>query len=346
MSTNATIASLPAELIAEIFTRFQHKKCFYDLCRFALVCRSWRELAQQALFSAPFLHDESRAKAWLEAPARYRYHVNFLYVHLRNDVLQSEVQEACHGLESLDLIVPIDFDGGFKWLAGQQANSLKSLRIACPELFPEADHPLQLRVHHLNLLVNHGVTLEPHQINTILRSSRESLVSLELKFYGHTTTVTRLRDFFAAERFNSLRHLTLCGRRLNGMNDSIVMLVPLLPALESLTLESFDPASVAAVGASATAGLKTLTLGHEISWDFVPEKLPQDKIPLPFLAEILRILRLPNLAGLRRLSLPWPTQSDFLNEEGLALLEECKMRSISFLSRSGYLTRDMVAGSA
>ncbi|KAL8290365.1 hypothetical protein RQP46_002623 [Phenoliferia psychrophenolica] len=186
-----------------------------------------------------------------------------MYLYVSDPVLRSAVQEACPGLRSLDLIV--ESDGGYEWLSGQQAKSLKSLRMACPEGLPKADRPLPLRLSHLHLLINHNVTLLTYQIQTLLYSSRKSLISLELNFCGRKTSSTRLRAFFATETFSNLRHpkISVDEDAEKSNHRLISSFIPLFPALESLILDSYDSASLTAIGVSATAGLKSLTLGHE-----------------------------------------------------------------------------------
>ncbi|KAL8277294.1 hypothetical protein RQP46_010247 [Phenoliferia psychrophenolica] len=58
--------------------------------------------------------------------------------------------------------------------------------------------------------------------------------------------------------------------------------------------------------------------------------------------ELLSILKLPNLVGIRRLEIPKVQKDNLAGEAGLALLDECEERSISLLCRYGWLTRDMM----
>ncbi|KAL8290647.1 hypothetical protein RQP46_002905 [Phenoliferia psychrophenolica] len=347
MSTNATIASLPAELIAEVFTHFQHGLYFTDLCKFALVCRSWRDLAQQALYSVLYLSlVEPRTRAWLESPARTRYHCKTLNLTQYDSIMASEVREALRGVRSLDFMW--QDDDGYEWLCGLQTTSLTSLRIASPEKFPTtASPPLQLSLRHLDLCIiddyfGTKTRLRPNQISTIFSSSRETLLTLRLNSLGTKINAKNLIDYFTKETFENLHTLIFLE------NGSTIKLWPkffaLFPSLATFEISDFDEKSIAAVAASATAGLSSLTFGHEIesymkNWNFTP-------FDAPLLVELLHILRLPNLAGLRRLTFRTSRQAEFETEEGLAVLDECKKRSITLLCRSGYLTRDMVRGSA
>ncbi|KAL8290510.1 hypothetical protein RQP46_002768 [Phenoliferia psychrophenolica] len=88
----AGIASLPAELLADVFGCFQRKGIFKDLGNFALVCKDWQELAQHALFSVLFLTERTkhRATAWLNSPARERYRVIGLTYRTLDPVMESE----------------------------------------------------------------------------------------------------------------------------------------------------------------------------------------------------------------------------------------------------------------
>ncbi|KAL8287608.1 hypothetical protein RQP46_003466 [Phenoliferia psychrophenolica] len=56
------------------------------------------------------------------------------------------------------------------------------------------------------------------------------------------------------------------------------------------------------------------------------------------LTELLRIIRLPNLASLRHLNLPGLQKPELSNPYGVALLEECEDRTIVFRCRYGYMT--------
>ncbi|KAL8277341.1 hypothetical protein RQP46_010294 [Phenoliferia psychrophenolica] len=55
------------------------------------------------------------------------------------------------------------------------------------------------------------------------------------------------------------------------------------------------------------------------------------------LQELLKVVKLSNLEGLRRLEMLAVSQDDLAGEAGLALLDECEKRSISVLSGSGYM---------
>ncbi|KAL8277295.1 hypothetical protein RQP46_010248 [Phenoliferia psychrophenolica] len=111
-------------------------------------------------------------------------------------------------------------------------------------------------------------------------------------------------------------------------------LLPSFPPLLTLELNGHaidggTVESVAAVGASVVATLRNLI--------FTKIKMDEDE-----LAELLRIIKLPNLAGLRRLEISMTPKDAFAGKAGLALLDECEKRSISLLCRYGWLTRDMM----
>ncbi|KAL8277033.1 hypothetical protein RQP46_010567 [Phenoliferia psychrophenolica] len=83
-------------------------------------------------------------------------------------------------------------------------------------------------------------------------------------------------------------------------------------------------ASVGAVGASVVATLQNLV--------FTKIEMDEDE-----LAALLRLIKLPNLAGLRRLEIAAVSKDELAGETGLALLDECEERSISLLCRYGWL---------
>lgn len=130
MSTNpATIASLPPELLGELFGCFQCSFVFAHLARFALVCRAWREPAQQALFSVLFLGGNSQPIAYLNSPAKQRYRVKSLVLHCLDPVTESELRDVCPDLRSLDLELPFrTSDDGYRWLVGERATGASASR--------------------------------------------------------------------------------------------------------------------------------------------------------------------------------------------------------------------------
>lgn len=138
----ATVASLIPELLSEVFSCFSglypSGSLRYQLCSFSLVCRAWREPAQHALFGNLDLCAMS-AEAWLQSPARTRYHVKGLSYSCEEHSDPStfvKVQAACAGLSSLILKGKLP-DGGYSWLGGQEASSKsvrKQIKLSIPDI--------------------------------------------------------------------------------------------------------------------------------------------------------------------------------------------------------------------
>lgn len=115
----ATIDSLAPELLDEIFGHLSVD--YLDLLSWSyllhasLVCRSWRDPAQRALFWTVVLHGEDQGEAWLKSPARLRYQTKKLGMRsFGRKALPKAILEACPDLWSLSLGDSID--GGCGWL--------------------------------------------------------------------------------------------------------------------------------------------------------------------------------------------------------------------------------------
>ncbi|KAL8277005.1 hypothetical protein RQP46_010539 [Phenoliferia psychrophenolica] len=169
----------------------------------------------------------------------------------------------------------------------------------------------------------------------IVSLARHSLVSVSFECLD-VYTATALIECFAEKPFPLVRHLVLDQRHRHqpyGVVDQPYgvdlwpQIMAAFPAL--VTLEIANPMRqtvdfVAAVGASVVATLQNLI--------FTSIKMEEITI-----AELLRVIKLPNLAGVHRLEIPMTSKDDFVGEAGLALLDECEKRSISLLCRYGYL---------
>ncbi|KAL8290643.1 hypothetical protein RQP46_002901 [Phenoliferia psychrophenolica] len=134
MHVPATIISLPTEILDTIFECLQSKeakKDYEDLSPLSLVCRSWREPAQRALFTVLVMSD-TRALRWLASPARTRYHVKSLsFEYSSGPRLEALVREACPRLSAASFGHSHGFiwKGGYDWCATDQAADIKSLRL-------------------------------------------------------------------------------------------------------------------------------------------------------------------------------------------------------------------------
>ncbi|KAL8277332.1 hypothetical protein RQP46_010285 [Phenoliferia psychrophenolica] len=137
-----------------------------------------------------------------------------------------------------------------------------------------------------------------------------------------------LANYFAIEQFPLVRHLILdCVSEY----DFWPVLIRSFPAL--VTLEIADQAyfeqytsrmSVVAVGASALPTLQNLIFDSRWMDEYA-------------LLDLNRIIKFPNLEGLRRIEMVMVSKEELAGATGLALLDECKERSISLLCRYGWL---------
>ncbi|KAL8280053.1 hypothetical protein RQP46_007634 [Phenoliferia psychrophenolica] len=133
-----------------------------------------------------------------------------------------------------------------------------------------------------------------------------------------------LLDVLAKATFPLVRHLVLDDSTEFDVWPNVIGHFPSLITLEIMDHTGDDTAeSLFAVGASVPATLQNLLL-NSFRGD--------DSIIL-----LLRIIKLPNLAGLHRIEVPMTPKSAFENVAGLALLDECEERSITLLCRYGYV---------
>ncbi|KAL8290559.1 hypothetical protein RQP46_002817 [Phenoliferia psychrophenolica] len=336
--SNSLAATLPPELLNEICGYFQTASSFSNLCAFSLVCRAWRGSAQEALFGVVFLFSDMRIQAYLKSSARPRYHLKGLYGSSINPKLEAKVRAACPavGLSSLDYDSPTC--EGHIWCASAQASGLKYVKVWDLHSFPIAAQPIPLRLRHLSLFLSNFHEHHPLQIRSILHYSCESLTTLELTSLGSETTAINLAGFFSAMNFDRVQHLIFAQ---NGPTLNIwPYFIASFSSLKTLEIRAYDKATVAAVGASAPAGLESLSLGGELDSIHKRATTSFSGVNLLLLFELLRVLRLPNLASLRRLAFPAAPASAFENAEGNALLEECEDRAISVFCQSGCLKDD------
>ncbi|KAL8279960.1 hypothetical protein RQP46_007541 [Phenoliferia psychrophenolica] len=308
--------SLPIELLADIFEACGQG----DLARHALVCRTWWKPAQQALFGIVELGGEASARAWLRSPARARHTTRTLELDVSSGSYLStgtaaKVLQACPYLRSLS-VNSANPDNMYAWSSSAPSSSLQSLAIGWPEFFPmDADHPpLTHRLRRLTL--NAGDQIDPRQIHQILISSKETLVQLELTSARSGTTLTRLADFFTLEVFANVRSLVLVNADAYSSWPALIASLPNLTSLEVRHL--YGQEGITAVGLSATTGIEDLSLSMRSFYE--PSTLKK----------LRNMIKLPNLAGLRRLrlNLVGASWAAFDEPVGRALRKECEKRDI------------------
>ncbi|KAL8277018.1 hypothetical protein RQP46_010552 [Phenoliferia psychrophenolica] len=144
-------------------------------------------------------------------------------------------------------------------------------------------------------------------------------------------SATELVESFADEPFPLVRHLVLIDSQGFDLWPTLIDSFSSLVTLEILDtlLQDTSKESVVTVGASVVATLQNLI--------FVSAGMDEQTM-----RELLRVIQLPNLAGLRRLEIPMVSKDELAGETGLALLDECEERSIVLRCRYGYLTRDIM----
>ncbi|KAL8277019.1 hypothetical protein RQP46_010553 [Phenoliferia psychrophenolica] len=198
---------------------------------------------------------------------------------------------------------------------------LSSLDLIYPVYFPNDPGPLTARnLRHLDLL------LAPYEdsFEAIFSPSRQSLLSIcpgSLRNIGPAIV-----EYFAEMPFPLVRHLALdCSQGIEFW-PKLILSFQSLATLEIYQAQIQDTAkeAVAAVGASVVATLQNLI--------FTSIKMDE-----AIIAELLRLIKLPNLAGLRRLEIPMVSKDELAGETGLALVDKCEERSISLLCRYGWL---------
>ncbi|KAL8277296.1 hypothetical protein RQP46_010249 [Phenoliferia psychrophenolica] len=220
-------------------------------------------------------------------------------------------------------------DGGYEWCRSVHAEGLVSLLLAYPDNFPINAGPINTpNLRHLSVFVNIKVVSWSKSIFSPTHHYLESLTLERLDDECAPALIACL----SAKPFPLVRHLVL--EDATGYKFWPTLL-PSFPSL--LTLEILGPPygngtveeSVTAVGASVVATLQNLVFTY----------LTMEEAAM---AELLRVIKLPHLAGLRRIEIPMVSKDKLAGEAGLALLDECEKRSISLLCRYGWLTRGLM----
>lgn len=183
---------------------------------------------------------------------------------------------------------------------------MKHLSVLLSYPFPPSETPLTVKLESQNISISSSYALDEHTISTILGSSADTFTTLSLsKFYGSTTD--NITALLTKTPFLHLR--TLDFYELTGSETSWTRLLCALPTLTTLKIRWIDFTAYALIGASATAKLETIAIsGYNL-----------DEATLE---ELLRVIRLPALQGLRHLEYPWHWDKAVLaGRAGLALLE-------------------------
>ncbi|KAL8277345.1 hypothetical protein RQP46_010298 [Phenoliferia psychrophenolica] len=237
--------------------------------------------------------------------------------------LPMAVLEACPDLESLSL--NYSTDGGYAWCTSPHIQGLKYLSVSNPEFFGDTFAPLASQ--KLSHLVIHAY-LSVEDVEWMLNPPRKFLSTVRLVELRTSPTTTRLVNFFSEKSFPFVRHLILDSSRAYDLWPKLLAsLSSLITLTISERMNEWTTAkdSIIALGVSATATLQNLVFESTALDDRC-------------LSELLRVIKLPNLEGLRRIEIPMVVRDELASETGRALLEECEKRSISLLSRYGYMS--------
>ncbi|KAL8277347.1 hypothetical protein RQP46_010300 [Phenoliferia psychrophenolica] len=212
----------------------------------------------------------------------------------------------------------------------QSLHRLTSLSLYQIRNFPVSAGPLA--THNLRHLNMYCIESDPALLETILLPSRHSLHSLCLEGVEPSSASTFVESLTKAS-FPLLRHLTLQGSE--SFNVWSQLIGDNFPSL--VTIEFKDaPRQIATVVVAPLVNSPPALRNHvlsdwRINWD-------QDGMK-----ELLRIVKVLKIEGLCRMEVNRLSKDDVVAcDAGLALLDECKERSISLLCRYGYLTRDMM----
>lgn len=185
--------------------------------------------------------------------------------------------------------------------------------------FPPSAAPVSCRLESLTLSLSNSIHKNAYE--SVFLPSRHTLRHLRLHTWGDDA-VEALVSFLATTSLTSLRALEIT--QIQPYNISM-RIFSVLPSLESLTLENVLLRQVLESLATAhTSTIKVLTIVKA-------KRLP---LELPLFPQVLC---LPVFAGVRQLSLPGVRKFELEGLEGIALLEECEKRDISFCCQYGYL---------
>ncbi|KAL8290182.1 hypothetical protein RQP46_003121 [Phenoliferia psychrophenolica] len=324
--SRATAVTLPTELLEEIFELAASLKRATSLARFALVCRTWRQPAQRALFTNVILKSGRAARNWLACPARSRYRTKHLqFGQWALIPLGLEVLEAAPSAISLTLTVIFDpRHSGYTYCTSVQGAGLKKLSLRTPGALPSDPKPFTCRLRYLELY--HTNTVYQSNYQFILLPSRDTLETLHL-----IGDISDLTDYVAsAGPFPKVKHLILDEISSHVCLNTLVTSFPSLARLDIST--HLPPIVLAAFQATAAGALRDLTLRLENAvWTEATFESLLRAFDLPFFSTVTCV----HLASLGKVDLASTTS-------GMALLEECEKRSISLECRYGYLTTDMI----
>ncbi|KAL8277988.1 hypothetical protein RQP46_009620 [Phenoliferia psychrophenolica] len=310
--------SLPTELLEDIFEYAAGFKRSTSLGRFALVCRTWRQPAQRALFTTVVLKSGRQARGWLASPLREHYRAKHFEFGLWTSIsLGGAVLEAAPGA-SLTLNHSLDnTQSAYHLVTSPQAAGLQRLCLRWLAFFPTHAVPLTCRLRHLEMpssSYTHTFTFR-----SILHPSRDTLETLNLTGGDLTALIQTLAVIGPFHRVN---HLIL------GNVYPLSSVKPLLSFFPSLSrLEAgYSDGLVDAIVETPTACLEALSFDTRYLGE-------------AWAAKFLELLKQPHLAGLTRIAMPSTDRGVFERPrpQEIALLEECKERSISLQCRFEYL---------
>ena len=208
----ATIDDLPFELLGDILELLDETK---DLYRAALVCRSWGDPAQRALFGDVMLRPygetreslEDNIPAWLSSSARARYRIHTLTLgHEFQDSFLESISSACPALRSLNF--GDCFDGGYALCHRVGDRLLDQLEIRCPANFPDDPLPLKIRAHAIAIWVN-CYDLDSKTLVSIFQASRMTLRHLQIFGLYSGTIADNLIHTLKVEPFQSVCRLDI-----------------------------------------------------------------------------------------------------------------------------------------
>lgn len=189
--------------------------------------------------------------------------------------------------------------------------------------------PLDLYLRHLSI-GKFASGFDEEQLAVSLHTSRDSLTTRLLSnftpdssIYGDKSAAEHLVSYFTANEFPNPDSLAISYPQ---DYQEWLELIAVFPALASLEIEAFTLGAVTILGACAT-------IKFEIH-SFIPPGIVDDH----FIIELDRVIRLPSLAGLRRLNLASMPLLAFGTSAGLDLLQDFEERGITLPSRYGSLS--------
>lgn len=195
-----------------------------------------------------------------------------------------------------------------------------------PDLFPDDETPIACELRFLELDMR--CELEPSTLHALTSTSLASLTTLHLSNLTQLGA-TQLTSFFTTSPLPNLHTLILDTLYPSPLWSLLALTFPALTTLRVSARQTTLVKVLTALGTSAPPTVRNLSLHLQHQRG--------TSLTAPTICELLRIIQLPKMAGVRRVELPTVPRKDLEGSVGANLLRECEARRVVFVCRYGYL---------